>query len=65
MEKATDVYNKLKLRFVGKTEMPTKPKTEDNEPEEKETETIGSSTSFLLSRHDLYTCGVLLGHNPY
>uniref|UniRef100_A0AAQ5XZM0 Lens epithelium-derived growth factor integrase-binding domain-containing protein n=1 Tax=Amphiprion ocellaris TaxID=80972 RepID=A0AAQ5XZM0_AMPOC len=38
MEKASDVYNKLKLRFVGKGEVPAKPKTEDKEPEDDEKE---------------------------
>lgn len=32
MEKASEVYNKLKLRFVGKGEVAVKPKTEDKEP---------------------------------
>lgn len=41
MEKASDVYNKLKLRFVGKTEVAAKPKTEDKEPEDKETQNTG------------------------
>lgn len=36
MEKATDVYNKLKLRFVGKAEVAAKPKTENKEPEDNE-----------------------------
>uniref|UniRef100_A0A673A122 Lens epithelium-derived growth factor integrase-binding domain-containing protein n=1 Tax=Sphaeramia orbicularis TaxID=375764 RepID=A0A673A122_9TELE len=36
MEKASDVYNKLKLRFVGKAEVAAKPKTENKEPEENE-----------------------------
>lgn len=45
MEKASDVYNKLKLRFVGKPEVAAKPKTEDKEPEddEKETENTGKN----------------------
>lgn len=43
MEKATDVYNKLKLRFVGKAEVAAKPKTENKDPDdnEKETQNIG------------------------
>ncbi len=36
MEKASDVYNKLKLRFVGKAEVAAKPKTENKEAEENE-----------------------------
>lgn len=31
MEKATEVYNKLKLRFVGKSEVAAKPKTENQD----------------------------------
>uniref|UniRef100_A0A3Q3XPP7 Lens epithelium-derived growth factor integrase-binding domain-containing protein n=1 Tax=Mola mola TaxID=94237 RepID=A0A3Q3XPP7_MOLML len=34
MEKASDVYNKLKLRFVGKVEVAAKPKTENKESED-------------------------------
>lgn len=34
MEKASDVYNKLKLRFVGKGEVAAKPKTENKELED-------------------------------
>lgn len=49
MEKASDVYNKLKLRFVGKPEVATKPKTEDKETEddEKETQNTGKNPSGL------------------
>ncbi|KAA8589955.1 hypothetical protein FQN60_013320 [Etheostoma spectabile] len=36
MEKASEVYNKLKLRFVGKPEGAAKPQTEDKEPEDDE-----------------------------
>lgn len=36
MEKATEVYNKLKLRFVGKSDVATKPKTEHTEEENNE-----------------------------
>lgn len=36
MEKASDVYNKLKLRFVGKMDMAAKPKSEGKELEENE-----------------------------
>lgn len=39
MEKASDVYNKLKLRFVGKPEVAAKPKTENKEPDDNEKET--------------------------
>ena len=43
MEKAGEVYNKLKLRFVGKAEVAAKPKTDDKEPEDdvKETQNTG------------------------
>lgn len=37
MEKATEVYNKLKLQFVGKVET-NKPKTQENVEEENKTE---------------------------
>lgn len=49
MEKASDVYNKLKLRFVGKAEVPAKPKTDNKEEEdgEKETENTGIFLQFL------------------
>lgn len=52
MEKASDVYNKLKLRFVGKTEAAAKPKMENKEPEnddEKEIENTGEGICFLIS----------------
>lgn len=56
MEKASDVYNKLKLRFVGKTEMAAKPQTENKETEknEKESQNTGKKphlyyTSFYKS----------------
>lgn len=42
MEKASEVYNKLKLRFVGKMEVAAKPQTEDKEPEDDEKETKDS-----------------------
>uniref|UniRef100_A0A3Q3KIQ6 Lens epithelium-derived growth factor integrase-binding domain-containing protein n=1 Tax=Monopterus albus TaxID=43700 RepID=A0A3Q3KIQ6_MONAL len=45
MEKATDVYNKLKLRFVGKTEVAAKPKTENKEPEDTEKETQNTDSA--------------------
>uniref|UniRef100_A0A8C6T3S8 Lens epithelium-derived growth factor integrase-binding domain-containing protein n=1 Tax=Neogobius melanostomus TaxID=47308 RepID=A0A8C6T3S8_9GOBI len=39
MEKASEVYNKLKLRFVGKGEVAAKPKTEDkDEANDEDTE---------------------------
>lgn len=43
MEKASDVYNKLKLRFVGKPELPAKPQIENKETEndEKQSENTG------------------------
>lgn len=34
MEKATEVYNKLKLRFVGKGEMAAKPGGENKDQED-------------------------------
>uniref|UniRef100_A0A8C5BS91 Lens epithelium-derived growth factor integrase-binding domain-containing protein n=1 Tax=Gadus morhua TaxID=8049 RepID=A0A8C5BS91_GADMO len=34
MEKASEVYNKLKLRFVVKGELPTKPKSDDKESQD-------------------------------
>lgn len=48
MEKASDVYNKLKLRFVGKAEVAAKPQTENKEPEddEKETQETGKKPHF-------------------
>lgn len=36
MEKASEVYNKLKLRFVSKAEVAVKPQTESKEPEDDE-----------------------------
>lgn len=39
MEKASEVYNKLKLRFVGKAEVAAKPKTENKEAEDNNEET--------------------------
>lgn len=45
MAKASDVYNKLKLRFVGKAEVAAKPKTDDKEPEDnEETQNTGQNT---------------------
>ena len=41
MEKASEVYNKLKLRFVGKAEVAAKPKTENKEAEDNETQNAG------------------------
>lgn len=38
MEKASDVYNKLKLRFVGKLDMAAKPKSDGKELEDNEQE---------------------------
>lgn len=44
MEKASDVYNKLKLRFVGKQELAAKPKTENIETEnDKQTQNTGKT----------------------
>lgn len=34
MEKATEVYNKLKLRFVGKGEVAAKPDAENKDQED-------------------------------
>lgn len=36
MEKASDVYNKLKLRFVGKLDVVAKPKSEGKDGEDNE-----------------------------
>lgn len=36
MEKAGEVYNKLKLRFVGKLDVITKPKSEGKDAEDSE-----------------------------
>lgn len=36
MAKASDVYNKLKLRFVGKMDVAAKPKSEGKEGEDNE-----------------------------
>lgn len=42
MEKANDVYNKLKLQFVGKAEVATKPQMDKNsEDNEKDTHDTG------------------------
>ena len=38
MEKASEVYNKLKLRFVGKSDVPGKPQTDDKETEDNDKE---------------------------
>lgn len=59
MEKASDVYNKLKLRFVGKAEVAAKPKTENKEPEndeEKETENTGKCTRFGFTKIWILLC---------
>lgn len=46
MEKAAEVYNKLKLRFVGKGEVAAKPKTEHKEPgDNEETQNTGKHPS--------------------
>lgn len=42
MEKASEVYNKLKLRFVGKPDVAAKPQTDDKEPEDDEKKTQNS-----------------------
>jgi len=49
MEKASEVYNKLKLRFMGKSEVAAKPQTEGKEAEEddddeKETTNTGKKS---------------------
>lgn len=50
MEKASDVYNKLKLRFVGKAEVAAKPKMDDKEAEDnEETQNTGQNTHILGS----------------
>lgn len=53
MEKASEVYNKLKLRFVGKPEVAAKPQTEDKEPEnnEKETQNTGKKLQLVSCLH--------------
>ena len=54
MEKATEIYNKLKLQFVGKLEA-NKPKPEEKEKErDDKTETQVErpvSTTFILLAH--------------
>lgn len=45
MIKATEVYNKLKLRFMGKSEEAAKPQTEDKEPENNEKETQNTDSA--------------------
>lgn len=57
MEKASDVYNKLKLRFVGKAEVAAKPKTEHKEPaDDEETQNTGKKHSLTLDLAS--TCGL-------
>lgn len=53
MEKASQVYNKLKGQFVVKSEMPSKPKVEGNELEEngKEMQNTGNSLSPNFYHH--------------
>lgn len=52
MEKASDVYNKLKLRFVGKAEVGAKPKMENKEPEDNgETRNAGRTPHFGSCLH--------------
>lgn len=60
MEKAGEVYNKLKLRFVGKAEVAAKPKIDDKEPEDdvKDTQNTGmllssSHVPHIISQHEL------------
>lgn len=50
MEKASEVYNKLKLRFVGKPELAAKPKTENKETDdsEKQSQNTGEALSFQI-----------------
>uniref|UniRef100_A0A671VIX7 Lens epithelium-derived growth factor integrase-binding domain-containing protein n=1 Tax=Sparus aurata TaxID=8175 RepID=A0A671VIX7_SPAAU len=45
MEKASEVYNKLKLRFVGKAEVAAKPKTENKEAEDNNEETQNADST--------------------
>ena len=39
MEKASEVYNKLKLRFVGKGDPAVKPEADNKESEDNENKT--------------------------
>lgn len=48
MEKASEVYNKLKLRFVGKAEVAAKPKTENKEAEDNNEETQNAGKMWQL-----------------
>lgn len=60
MEKASDVYNKLKLRFVGKAEVAAKPKTENKEPEDnEETKNTGKkATPWILPPFGLHITSI-------
>jgi len=44
MEKASEVYNKLKLRFVGKGDVPTKAKSDDKESQDNGKDTHNPGT---------------------
>lgn len=54
MEKASQVYNKLKGQFVVKSEMPSKHKAEGKEQEEdgKETQNSGNCLSPYFYDHN-------------
>ena len=47
MEKASEVYNKLKLRFVVKGELPTKPKSDDKESQDNGKGSQNTGTGFI------------------
>ena len=50
MEKASEVYNKLKLRFVVKGDMPTKPKSDDKESQDNGKGSQNTGTGFIWKR---------------
>lgn len=52
MEKATDVYNKLKLRFVGKADIGIKSKSEDKETEDNVKESQNSGAVYFSTASD-------------
>lgn len=65
MEKASEVYNKLKLRFVGKAEMAAKPKTDDKEAEDdEETQNTGRNLRVYLAavsvQHNIHGLSMVL-----
>lgn len=61
MEKATEVYNKLKLRFVGKGEVAAKPGGESKDQEDNgDMKNTGSDKQILQLISLLCICQVLL-----